>query len=820
MRFSHIIRHARDRAEIAFEAWGHSVARRAWLTIALCGALSLALASQLPRLTVDTSEQSFLHETDPVRITQDLASRQFGRKGQVLIALEPDELFSLAFLEKLRSLHFELEAVPQVQAVTSLINARNTFGRGDELVVEDLLERWPGTPAELEDLERRVFANPLYLNHLVDEAGRITTITVELDTYSSQGAQDDAEVDFEEAEWESPTEVVDPDLLTSQEEIAAVSRLRDVLARYEGPGLRIHLTGAAAYRQAFMSIMKRDVINYMILSGVLIALMLFALFKTLAGVLLPMTVVMLSLVCVTGTMSLFGVAVTLPMQILPTFLLAVGACSVVHILVIFYRGWTASVSREDAIASALGHSGLPVAMACLTTGGGLMSFITSDLAPVGHFGIFGPIGIVYILLFTLVLVPALLQVIPMRPSTPRKRGEQLPLLDRMLLAFGFTATRFPWAVLSVSLLLAVICIGGIAQLRFSHDPISWLPEDDEFRQATEFINENLRGIYDPDLMRRIARLHAEADELELDSLRVGKVTSLADIVQETHQALNENRPEFYRIPDARGVIAQELLLFENSGSDDLEKLVDSQFSTSILTLRLPWVDGSHMNRLIDLTEERFGAVIGDTARLTLTGGTVVFARTFDAVIRSMAQSYLLALAIITPLMMLLIGSLRGGLISMVPNLFPILMTLGLMGYLGYPLDFSTVMMGAIVLGVAVDDTIHFLHVFQRYFDRSDDARRAVRETLLTTGRAITLTTIVLAIGFGSFMLSAMSNMVALGFFVSFAVTVAFFADLLIAPALLVLTRRRHSKRGEPAPITTSDDTPAGVAPGVSIRVQR
>ncbi len=148
------------------------------------------------------------------------------------------------------------------------------------------------------------------------------------------------------------------------------------------------------------------------------------------------------------------------------------------------------------------------------------------------------------------------------------------------------------------------------------------------------------------------------------------------------------------------MIAQELLLFENSGSDDLEKLVDSQFSTSILTLRLPWVDGSHMNRLIDLTEDRFGAVLGDTARLTLTGGTVVFARTFDAVIRSMAQSYLLALAIITPLMMLLIGSLRGGLISMVPNLFPILMTLGLMGYLGYPLDFSTVMMGAIIPSAA------------------------------------------------------------------------------------------------------------------------
>ncbi len=291
-------------------------------------------------------------------------------------------------------------------------------------------------------------------------------------------------------------------------------------------------------------------------------------------------------------------------------------------------------------------------------------------------------------------------------------------------------------------------------------------------------------------------------------------------MRETHQALNENDPDFYRIPSERALIAQELLLFENSGSDDLEALVDPQFSMANVTLKLPWVDGVQMNAFINLVEKRFAEVIGDEAKLTLTGSTVVFARTFDAVIRSMAQSYVLALAIITPLMILLIGSLRGGLISMVPNLFPILMTLGLMGWLGYAIDFSTVLMGAIVLGVAVDDTIHILHVFQRYFNRSEDARRAVRETLLTTGRAITFTSIVLAIGFGSFTFSAMSNMVALGFFVSFAVVVAFFADVLIAPALLVLTRGRRPKKARTASSVAAPQEPAtGASAGLSLRTK-
>jgi hypothetical protein len=561
---------------------------------------------------------------------------------------------------------------------------------------------------------------------------------------------------------------------------------------------------------------------------VLIALMLLLLFRRIAGVMLPMAVVVMALLCDAGTMALAAVPITLPMQILPTFLLAVGACSSVHVLVIFYRTWTSGCSREDAIAQAVGRTGIPVIMAGLTTAGGLASFIASDLAPVGHFGLFGPIGVLYLLLFTLALLPALLRVAPMRPSPPRPRSEQPAPLDRVLLAFGFTATRHPWAVLAGSCVLFVLASWGATGLYFSHDPVSWLPAEEKFRRATDFINENLQGsitldalvdtgeedgLYEPEVMGRIARLHEEAGKLEHDVLRVGKITSVVDIVKETHRALNENRPEFYRVPLQRDMIAQELLLFENSGSDDLEALVDTQLSLAALTLKLPWIDGRHMNTFIDLVEERFGVVMGDEASLTMTGGTVVFARTFDAVIRSMAQSYVLALLIITPLMMLLIGSLRGGLISMVPNLFPIIMTLGLMGWLGYPLDFSTVMMGAIVLGVAVDDTIHFLHVFQRHFERSGDARRAIRETLLGTGRAITLTSIVLVIGFGCFAFSAMANMVALGLFVSFAVTVAYLSDLLIAPALLVLTRRSaHRKPRTAAPVESAEAPPATAAP--------
>ncbi|MBW2292520.1 MAG: MMPL family transporter [Deltaproteobacteria bacterium] len=791
----------RETIEAGLGRWGSLIARRPWPTLGVSSLLMLGLIAQVPHITVDTSDQSFLRDDAPSRMTNDLFSRQFGRNGQVLIAVKPSSIFEIGFLETLRKMHEELESIAQVQDVSSLINARNTFGRDDELVVEDLLEDWPANESDLRTLRTRVLANPLYRNHLISADGRVTTISVKLDTYSSTSLDSEAaesEIDF--AESAGPESLV---FLTPVEERAAVSRVREVLARYEGPGFHVFLTGAAAFDEAFITIMRKDIKVYIGLSGGLIALMLLLLFRRVAAVLLPMTIVSLALLCDVGTMAALGVPITLPMQILPSFLLAVGTCASVHILVVFYRDWEGGSSREDAIASALEHSGLPVVMAGLTTAGGLLSFVTSDLAPIADFGFFGPIGVIYVLLVTLVLLPALLAVVPMRPSAPNENSDRLSIIDRILISFGFAATRYPRSILMGTFVLLVVAVSGTTRLSYSHDPISWLPKDNVFRSDTEFIDRALggsisldvliesgeeNGLYDPALLQSIDQLAEDAHALEGAPLEVGKIISVADIVKETHQALSDNRPKFFRVPDERRLIAQELLLFENSGSDDLEELVDSTFSMAAVTLKLPWADGITLAQFVELAEAQFKETIGDRARVTLTGGTVIFARTFTAVIQSMAESYALALFIITPLMILLIGNVRRGLLSMVPNLVPIVMTLGLMGWMGASLDFSSMLLGAIVLGVAVDDTIHFLHVFERNFQQNENVRSSVRMTLRTTGRAITVTSIVLGFGFGAFMLSGMGNMVGLGFYTCFAIFVALLADILIAPALLMLTR--------------------------------
>jgi predicted RND superfamily exporter protein len=261
---------------------------------------------------------------------------------------------------------------------------------------------------------------------------------------------------------------------------------------------------------------------------------------------------------------------------------------------------------------------------------------------------------------------------------------------------------------------------------------------------------------------------------------------VVDVLRETNQALNENRASHYTVPTDRQLVAQELLLFENSGSDDLENMVDSQLQTARLTLRLPWREAGDYTTVVDDIQQRVNAAFDGEAEGRVTGLMMIFARTLDAMMSSIAKSYTIAVFVITLMMVLLVGHIRLGLISMIPNLLPITIVLGVMGLWGLPLDAFTMLIGSIALGLAVDDTVHFMHNFQRYYRQTGDTVEAITHTLHTAGRAMVITTIVLSLGFLIFMRSEMNNLLNFGGLTGLAIVLALMADLLLAPALMTL----------------------------------
>ena len=300
-------------------------------------------------------------------------------------------------------------------------------------------------------------------------------------------------------------------------------------------------------------------------------------------------------------------------------------------------------------------------------------------------------------------------------------------------------------------------------------------------------------------MAALERFNREAETLEVGLVAMGKSTSIADMLKQIHQALNENRPEFYAIPEDAELIAQELLLFENSGGDDLERMTDVGYTQARVTMKMPWIDANAYVPMLAAIEELAREIFGSEVELELTGLLTLLARTIDLMMVSMAESYLIAATVITVLMMIVLGSWKLGLWSMIPNFLPILLGLGLMRLLDLPLDAMSILVGSIALGLAVDDTIHFLHNFRRYHAQTSDVAESVRLTLTTTGRAMLFTTVVLSCGFYTYLISDMSNLFSFGLITGTTIILALLADLLLAPALMTLLYRKPQPSSQKIP---------------------
>jgi predicted RND superfamily exporter protein len=606
---------------------------------------------------------------------------------------------------------------------------------------------------------------------------------------------------FNEDEAEAVSE---PSFLSDAENHALVESIRSVCMRFEAPDFRLFLSGSPVVIDSIRRSLISDANRFVKIALLMIGACLFLMFRRLSGVLLPLVIVACALVSTLSLMPIFNVAFTVPSNILPSFILVVGLADSIHILSMFYRFHGQTGDRKLAICKALGHSGLAVVLTSLTTAAGLASFATAEVAPIAHLGMFSSIGVMLALFYSIFLLPALLSIVPIAKKHAAKSGTR-DFVDRLLVNLSDFAVQHYKGLIVMTVIITAVSVPGLFRLSFSHNPIIWLPETTPIRTDTDKVDQELKGtavleviidtgrengLHDPDILNTMDALAHELKTFQRGKIFVGKVSSIADILKEIHQSLNENRLEYNAIPQDHEVISQEFLLFENSGSDDLSTFMDSQFSRTRLTIKVPWGDAIEYMPILRSIEERFKEAFAGSAQITATGMMSLLVRVFYAAMHSAARSYMIAFGVIGLMMILLMGNLRLGLLSMVPNLLPIVLSLGFIGWLDFPLDMFTMLIGSIAIGLAVDDTVHFMHNYRRYFARTKDVREATRQTLLTAGRAMVVTSIVLAAGFFIYMFATMKNLYYFGMITGITVITALLADLVVAPALMALVSRR------------------------------
>jgi len=760
--------------------------------------------SQIPKITMDTSTEGFMHESDPVLIQYNDFRAQFGRDERIALAIKSDDIFTLQFMETLKNIHEEIEEeVPYLEDVTSLYNVRNTRGEGDQLITDDLLEPMPTSDADVARIKTQALASHFYKDLLLSQDGKMTMVMIETDAYSHEGVEKESiDEAFDEGFEDEQASDKDEEraFLTDGENKELLSVLSTIVKKYEAQGLEIYVAGSPAINNALKAQMSADMQKFTRITFVIITVFLFVMFRRASAVFYPLFVIIFSLLATVGSMAAAGVAFKLPTQIVPSLLLAVSVGATVHILSIFFDTFNESGDKKEALRYTMGHSGLAIAMTSVTTAIGVGSFAGSEVAPIADLGTFASLGVMVSLFLTLTLLPALLSITKLKQRPKKEAGK----LDNIMKSFAVIPVRYYKQIIALSAVLVASALFLSSKIELTHNPLIWFQPDNYNRISTETIDKHMNGTVTIEAVvdtgeengwnnpQRLAALNALTAKLETyvdDYTHIGKVVSLATIVKETNRALHSNDEKFYTIPKSEELVAQELLLFENSGSDDLEDVVDTQFSKTRITIKLPWTGAVKAWDVLQYVKDEVAQSFPNEKVVT-TGMIPLLINTFANSVSSSVESYLIAFVAISFMMMLILGSVRIGLLSMIPNLTPIILGLLIMYMMNIPLDMFTLLIGSIAIGLAVDDTIHFMHNFRRYYLQSGDSTKAIEQTFFTTGKAMLITTIVLSLGFYSYLFGEMISVQNFGLLTGSVIVLALLADLLLAPALMIVIAKR------------------------------
>lgn len=786
--------------------WGVFIYDNPIKVIVIVLALLAFPVSHVPQIKMDTSTEGFMHNDDPVLLEYNTFRAQFGRDERVMVALKSDTIFTLEFLKTLKALHEELEAnVPFLDDITSLYNVRNTRGEGDTLITDDLLEVFPTTQEEVDVIKQHAMASHFYKDLFISRDGKMTNIIIETDAYSHEGEKEVSDVDaFDEGFGDEPgtetAEVKERPFLTDKENAQLVNKVLEIVEKYKKEGLEIYVAGSPSVNHALKSQMQADMQKFMRITILIIIIFLFVMFRRASAVFYPLIVIILSLLATVGTMAWTGAAFKLPTQIVPSLLMAVSIGATIHILSIFFDRFNTKGDKKDTLKYTLGHSGLAIAMTSVTTAIGVGSFSGSEVAPISDLGVYASLGVMVSLVLTLTLLPALLSITKLK----QKVRTQSDKLDRLMKKLSVIPVRHYKAIIVISAILVSIALVAATKIELSHNPLKWFQPESYDRMSTEVIDAKMNGSVtieliidtktengwnDPIRLNKLNTLSADMETYVDSHTHIGKVISLATIVKETNRALHENDEVFYIVPDNADLVSQELLLFENSGSDDLEDVVDSQFSKARISVKLPWTDAVKAVEVLNYVKDE-AAKIFPNDTVVATGMIPLLINTFAHAVSSSVTSYFIAGIAITFMMMLILGSVRIGLISMIPNLAPIIIGLLIMYVANIPLDMFTLLIGSIAIGLAVDDTIHFMHNFRRYYHESKDSAKAIEQTFFTTGKAMVITTIVLSLGFYAYMMADMISVQNFGLLTGSVIVLALLSDLLLAPALMMVVAKR------------------------------
>ena len=771
--------------------WARWVVRGRWAVLALVAAAMGLAFVPMGNLYYDNSNERFFLEDDPNLATFNDLLYRFGDVEYLSVGIEAPagdaDLFTPETLGVIDELTRFLEDRPEVTQVRSLSKYQYTHSGGGMLSTDTVFEEID-TPTAIADGREIMLGEDMALGSLLTEDLRHTRIA--------------ARVQYESG--------------TSELKMSLMASLRDYIAEqgYEAQGYPLRLSGQPVFNEQFEVLSKSDQawINPA-MALVMIIILAFS-FRSVTGTLVPWVLIGSAITLVTGIQGQMRWPHSVVESALVPALIIIGVGVSVHVLVEFYRFRGEGLSPKEAAQRTIEHLWVPAFFTAFTTAAGFMALSVTQLVPVQQFAWLGAIGAMMLFLLAMTLLPAVLSFIPWFSDRTR-HSVDTGLVARITTAVpGFTYRNRHLLTLLGATLLA-ISLALIPRIQVDSNFITYFKESNPTRADLTYFDEQYNGIQNVDLMidsGEIRGIHNPVFLSEVDRLQswletqpeTGEINSLIDFHKRINQSLNFDDPAYSRLPDSREMAAQFLLLYDNSGSD--EDLTDAKdFDERWLRMSVPIrnMAASDTSAFLDRLKQELRDEY-PTLTTEISGSMVMYNAQDEYINQGMFQSFLVALGIMAVSFMVLFRSLKYGLIALVPSIVPILMTGALLVILGIPLNLGTMVVGAMTMGIAVDDAIHMMNRYLRARARGMTASDAITAASDQAGRAVIFTSIVLVLGFSMMLFGSFIPYIYTGLFAASIMALALLGDLIFLPALLhLIDGRKVVEPSQRATLSTS-----------------
>jgi predicted RND superfamily exporter protein len=814
----------------------------------LVGIVFLALLAGavfgMGKLRMDMTIEGWFHKEDPTLVAFHRYHAQFGSEDGVYIIYKPKDgnVFSPASLEATRGIQNDLinfrsglkegekSALEHIVKVDTLVNAQVLTVDGDELaarpLVGDTVPTSPEAIAEIKAIAEAEKQLPLQFFsrdhkyggiHIETDFGTIPVdaeeVTEEtvlsLDQTASPG--EETPVEFK------PTDQAD--YLKLFEEIKKILDKPEYAKQFD-----FYAVGNTAAAEHDVKMSEEMGILYVAAFAIIMVLLWF-LFRSVSAVVWSMLIVILSTVFTLGVTGWLGLTVTGFLILTILLILTVGVADSVHALTGYTRLRTSGIDHQGALRRTYKYVGVALLLTGLTNMTGTMALNITPVVPIQSFAIMSTLGILFALLLTFYLLPLLIDLWPtvskkkvIVDTTDKKRFlDVLPRLKSALDKAVPLVEKRPVAFIIPFILVLAVSIYGATQVKIDSQILDQYPEDSTFTQSVKIADEHMMGAYamvlyldfkedfalqDPDVLKAMDELQKKFETKY--KKYVVMTNSIAYVAKDANRKLNGNAAEYERIPDTREMLAQTLFMFNNANPSERQRLVDDSYSKANIKISLHSYGSYEYHEVFQQMRADIDEMMAKlktkypSTEVSITGIFALAMQAAQYITENQVITFGIALIVVSVILLLVFGSFKVGMIALIPNLIPALLTLGVLGISGVPLDFFTMMLAPIIIGISIDDTVHFISHYQQQLAKDGDVNAALRRTMAEAGPGVVFTALILGLGFGIMAIASAAGTSNMGKFGALAIFMGLLNDLFLLPALLLAFKPKFKTATGPA----------------------